>query len=98
MKMGIISEKDRIADREEFLRNLLEQYYNLIRQGESKAKAAKKLGYLYTNMTKKEIELKRIETEKRNMRKEIKVPYTPTIDLEKLKQKDEKIIREKGEI
>lgn len=103
MKIGDIVEKERVTDRESFLEELLQQYYQFISQGLSKAEAARNLGFSYTDMYKKENELKRIKTEQktkqqriRDFKEEIKVSNIPNIDIEKINQGKKIIKREKG--
>ena len=103
MKIGDIVEKERVTDRESFLEELLQQYYQFISQGLSKAEAARNLGFSYTDMYKKENELKRIKTEQktkqqriRDFKEEIKVSNIPNIEIEKINQGKKIIKREKG--
>ncbi len=63
MQIGKVVKKEKTKDREDELTNLINKYYRLVDQGLSKAKAAKKLGFEYTDMYKKEKELERIKTQ-----------------------------------
>lgn len=70
MKIGNIQEQERVTDRKTSLEELLQKYYQLISEGLSKAEAARKLGFSYEDMYKKEDELKRIKTEQKVKQKE----------------------------
>lgn len=88
MKIGNIQEQERVTDRKTSLEELLQKYYQLISEGLSKAEAARKLGFSYEDMYKKEDELKRIKTEqkvkqkKREFKKGLEVSNIPRIDID----------------
>lgn len=63
MKIGQVIKKEKTKDREDQLTDLINRYYILVNKGLSKAKAARKLGFEYTDMYKKEKELERIKTQ-----------------------------------
>ncbi len=102
MEIGdIIVEEDRNTNRKVYLQNVLDNYYKLISEGMSKAEAARRLGYTYTDMDKKEKELKRIETEdvtKDELRSRIKVNVNHKPNLQNSESKEIKQYEEEGEI
>lgn len=102
MRSGDIIIQGRAENRKNYLENLLQQYYEYINQGLSKAQAARNLGFHYEDMYKKEEELKRIKTEEEtkqqmeDFKERMKVPNTPKLDLGKIGEKGT-IERIKGE-
>ena len=105
MKIGNIKIQDeRSQNRENYLQELLNNYYEIIsKEGISKAKAAKRLGFSYTDMCKKEDELERIKTQKQakqnkdNFHNSIKTTNIPKINAENQSIKSKLIVEKEVE-
>lgn len=96
----VIRKKEIYEDREQTLRQLIDEYNLYISQGFSKAESARRLGYTYSDMYKKEEELKRIQKEKESKKtflERIKCTGDTKVDISKETNKTTIVnIEEKG--